>query len=205
MVQAPEQNPQYVRTHNAIVRAFIQLLKHMSFEQMTVQDILNETPVTRATFYRHFKDKYEIAEYLFQTYINSEKALIETLKRKKKDAYADLFRAALDQKRDEVEALLKIHTDRVDLRAYLETRYEEAYIADAKGEYVRVEAKIYAAAMTAFHLSFLQFPQLSFPINVMDMVMTPVFLRTIELDKDAEAKAFIREKCRKRPYTPKKT
>ena len=40
----------------------MKLLKTKPFEKITVQDILDETPVTRSTFYKHYHDKYEIAE-----------------------------------------------------------------------------------------------------------------------------------------------
>ena len=47
-------NPQYIRTDKAIKQALITLLKNKPFEKITVQDILDETPVTRSTFYKHF-------------------------------------------------------------------------------------------------------------------------------------------------------
>ena len=55
-------NPQFQRTDKAIMQAMVSLLKKKSFEKITVQDILDETPVTRATFYAHYHDKYEVVE-----------------------------------------------------------------------------------------------------------------------------------------------
>lgn len=46
-----KENPQYLRTDKAIRQALIVLLKTKPFEKITVQDILDETPVTRSTFY----------------------------------------------------------------------------------------------------------------------------------------------------------
>ena len=53
---------QFRRTDRAIIDATIRLLRERSFEELTVQNILDETPVSRATFYAHFHDKYEVAE-----------------------------------------------------------------------------------------------------------------------------------------------
>ena len=55
-----QQNPQFLRTDKAIKQALIHLLNVKPFEKITVQDILDETPVTRSTFYKHFHDKYEM-------------------------------------------------------------------------------------------------------------------------------------------------
>ena len=44
--------------------ALVELLKDKPFEKITVQNILEATPVTRTTFYKHFRDKYEIAELM---------------------------------------------------------------------------------------------------------------------------------------------
>jgi len=53
---------QFARTDKAIQTAMVHLLKSKPFEKITVQDILDETPVSRATFYKHYRDKYEIVE-----------------------------------------------------------------------------------------------------------------------------------------------
>lgn len=45
------------------------LLKKKYFEIITVQDILGETPVTRATFYAHYHDKYELVEKMLDQFL----------------------------------------------------------------------------------------------------------------------------------------
>ena len=67
-----QNNPQFVRTDKAITQALISLLKVKPFEKITVQDILDETPVTRSTFYKHFHDKYEIAEKMQQEFFEAQ-------------------------------------------------------------------------------------------------------------------------------------
>ena len=55
------------------------LLSRKPFEKITVQDILDNTPVSRATFYKHFKDKYEIAEKIQEEILDARKELRQNL------------------------------------------------------------------------------------------------------------------------------
>lgn len=64
-----ERSTQFRRTDRAIIDALIRLLKTDTFDNITVQNILDETPVTRATFYAHFHDKYEVAERMQEMYV----------------------------------------------------------------------------------------------------------------------------------------
>lgn len=41
--------------------------KHL--EEITIQDLLNETGVSRQTFYNHFKDKNDLIQYIYETKI----------------------------------------------------------------------------------------------------------------------------------------
>lgn len=56
-----QKNLQYRRTDRDIINAFVTLAAQKPFEELTVQDIMEEALVSRYTFYKHFKDKYEIA------------------------------------------------------------------------------------------------------------------------------------------------
>lgn len=51
-----------MRTDKAIINAFLTLCSRKGFEQMTIKDILDEAPVSRNTFYAHYRDKYDVAE-----------------------------------------------------------------------------------------------------------------------------------------------
>lgn len=48
----------------AIVQTFCLLLKQKSYEEITIQDILDATPISRAAFYQHFVDKEAIGKPL---------------------------------------------------------------------------------------------------------------------------------------------
>lgn len=55
-------------TKNIISNAMFGLLQRKPFEEITVQLILDEAKVSRATFYRHFRDKYELMNWGYQSY-----------------------------------------------------------------------------------------------------------------------------------------
>jgi len=42
-----------------------ELLKSTPFKKITVKDIVDNCEVTRTTFYRHFKDKYELMNWIY--------------------------------------------------------------------------------------------------------------------------------------------
>lgn len=51
------------KTHAALIAAMLKLLRHRNFKQITVNDICEEALVSRATFYLHFNDKYDLLKY----------------------------------------------------------------------------------------------------------------------------------------------
>jgi AcrR family transcriptional regulator len=55
------------RMRYAICTAMAQLLAEKSFLKITVRDIMDKAEIQRATFYRYFRDKYEVAETVNKT------------------------------------------------------------------------------------------------------------------------------------------
>jgi AcrR family transcriptional regulator len=55
-------DPRVRRTRALIDAAFQSLLMQKSFDELTVQDIAQEAMVNRATFYAHYRDKYELLD-----------------------------------------------------------------------------------------------------------------------------------------------
>ncbi|GAB6927895.1 hypothetical protein JCM10914A_18780 [Paenibacillus sp. JCM 10914] len=68
-------DPRVVRTRQLILDAFIFLLNKRDFKDITVSDIAKKATVNRATFYKHFTDKYALLETLlsdtFMEYIHN--------------------------------------------------------------------------------------------------------------------------------------
>lgn len=72
-------------TETKILEAFNRLVCTGDFEQLTVNDIVMEAGVSRATFYRHFKDKYDVMN------CNYSILLQEVLSRKNVRTMQDVF------------------------------------------------------------------------------------------------------------------
>lgn len=52
------EDPRVVRTKNLIIDAFLTLIKEKDFDAISVKDITKRATINRATFYRHYEDKY---------------------------------------------------------------------------------------------------------------------------------------------------
>ena len=191
MKDQTKRTAQFIRTDKAIVQAMIRLLKDHSFEKITVQDILEETPVTRTTFYAHFRDKYEIAERMQEEYKEQQKQILADMGQESKTRYPALIKAAVNRNRDLIEALLKIHTDTVDLRGTLVKELEEAYLSSSSSPTRRTEAAVYAQALTTFEFSYLtEHNDLQFTSEYVDQVMTEVFMNILKIN-DPVTKDFL--------------
>lgn len=59
-----------VRTEQAIVDAFNRLISKHDFEKITVEMIVKEAGVSRSTFYRYFKDKYDVMNANFKVLLD---------------------------------------------------------------------------------------------------------------------------------------
>ncbi|MCM1544855.1 MAG: TetR/AcrR family transcriptional regulator [Ruminococcus sp.] len=54
------------KTYNQLMEALFKLLAEKSFDDLTVLEICNEASVHRATFYKHFVDKYDFLNSCFR-------------------------------------------------------------------------------------------------------------------------------------------
>ena len=61
MIVLPEEHD--MDTKGIIIEAMKQLLAEQRFDKITVQNIIDRAHCSRGTFYRHFKDKYDIMNY----------------------------------------------------------------------------------------------------------------------------------------------
>jgi len=63
------------RTHILLRNTLIDLIAEKGFDAITVKDIAERAMINRATFYRHFQDKYALVAFIFEEVV--EKALAE--------------------------------------------------------------------------------------------------------------------------------
>ncbi len=53
-----------IKTYKALTEAFWQLLSEKKFEDITIHELCERAMVRRATFYKHFADKYEFFAFI---------------------------------------------------------------------------------------------------------------------------------------------
>ena len=56
-------DPRVKRTRSLILQSFSELLAEKGFESISVQDVTDKAEINRATFYKHFPDKYALLDY----------------------------------------------------------------------------------------------------------------------------------------------
>jgi len=56
-----------VKTYKALTSSFWQMLNEKRFEDITVNELCERAMVRRATFYKHFADKYEFFAFVIRT------------------------------------------------------------------------------------------------------------------------------------------
>jgi len=74
------------RTHHFLQEAMIELVREKGFDAITVGDIAERAMINRATFYRHYQDKYDLVTRIFEETTNH---LVENMKPLHKDIDPD--------------------------------------------------------------------------------------------------------------------
>ena len=69
------------KSDRRIRAAFIDLLEEKGFYQIRVADILSRADVSRATFYTHYEDKYQLMRVLREEQFNGLGAIMEKVRR----------------------------------------------------------------------------------------------------------------------------
>ena len=183
-------NIQYLRTDRAIQSALLALLGKKPFEKITVQDILDETPVSRATFYKHFHDKYEIVEKIQDEVLHMHKELRNSLNQASPDQYPALVERFSLRYKEISQLLMKVQTERVNLPLALVHETEEYYLSASDSPTKDLEAKVYAAATTSMMVALLDDKQ-EYPLEKTFDVIVAVALRMLGLPDDPELKQKI--------------
>ena len=55
-----------LKTHNALCDTFLQMLSEKRFEDITVNELCDRAMIRRATFYKHFADKYDFFAFFIR-------------------------------------------------------------------------------------------------------------------------------------------
>jgi len=189
-------SPQFIRTDKAIMQALISLMRERPFEKITVQDILRETPVTRATFYAHYHDKYEIVERMLAHFFQLKEALREKLICAPVNQDRELIQRLLREHRELAETLLKIRTEKVDFRSALAQDLEQSYLAGSVSPTRHIEARIYAQAVTEMYIAIIHDKTMDLAVDKLSGVFLPVALKLLNLENDKETRMLLERKIK---------
>lgn len=184
---------QFARTDKAIQAAFISLLKSKPFEKITVQDILDETPVSRATFYKHYHDKYEIAEKMQQEFVGMQRQIVKAAIGVDSLQSSELLRRLSDRYREIMKCLLKVQTENVNLTHALSQDLALDYLQHCNTPNKEIEAQVYGSTITAFQVVCLERDVTELDATA---VVIHVLLTLLGLQDDAEAEAFLQKRIR---------
>jgi len=126
-----KEDARVVRTKSRLFNAFTELLSEKTFEEITIQAICNRSNVRRATFYKHFSDKYDFLAGLtrdlrgkFEENFNREAKLTDLAPA---EYYLKYLRAIIDFL-DKNEAIVKLILNSSLSSAMVSVVVEENYI-----------------------------------------------------------------------------
>ncbi len=117
------------RTEANIQRAFIQLVNQVGFKHVTVKSIADTALINRQTFYKHYEDKYQLADEMIDDFVaiydqELEKRLVLKAQNVSfEESFGILFpevQQLVAHRFDTLNALLTIQTDQPSLEKKLQ-------------------------------------------------------------------------------------
>ena len=162
-----------VKTHKAIREAFIMLLSEQEYNDITIQAILDCAKVNRATFYKYYSGKGDLAgqmiddfkqevSQLFQDRLNADSQMLQMI--------MENHSQKLFERRQQMLALWKIRTQHHNLYHDMFLMGKQNFIELAKKQkatdYLTAEAIDYQATMmaTVFMASLKYFYERDLPL-----------------------------------------
>lgn len=162
-----------VKTHKAIREAFIMLLSEQEYNDIAIQAILNRAKVNRATFYKYYSGKGDLAgqmiddfkqeiSQLFQDRLNADSQMLQMI--------MENHSQKLFERRQQMLALWQIRTQHYNLYHDMFLISKQNFIELAKiqkaTDYLTAEAINYQATMmaTVFMASLKYFYERDLPL-----------------------------------------
>ena len=149
-----------VKTKRNIKQAMISLLNEKDFHDITVKDVLDRALINRSTFYRYYKDKYDLADQLCKSCLDGARGILE--ERFQMDNHEELVRITgkmyryILAEKDTIEALIKVKTDSTslykDFAALLKNsclEFLKSLHAEMPDEFADYSGTLYASAVMA--------------------------------------------------------
>ncbi|QCR86518.1 TetR/AcrR family transcriptional regulator [Moraxella osloensis] len=162
-----------VKTHKAIREAFILLLSEQEYNDIAIQAILNRAKVNRATFYKYYSGKGDLARQM----IDDFKQEVSQLFQDRLNADSQMLQMTMEnhsqklfERRQQMLALWKIRTQHHNLYHDMFLMGKQNFIELAKKQkatdYLTAEAIDYQATMmaTVFMASLKYFYERDLPL-----------------------------------------
>ena len=115
------------RMRQNICEAMYRILLEVPFPKITVQSILQEAHIQRATFYRYFRDKFEVAEAINQQLSDSMAQAYMGLMYDGVSPYSELPALLEPQNRQLLGVMMRLRTDHLDLPQTLRATFQSCY------------------------------------------------------------------------------
>ena len=132
MALAGREDLRVAKTKDAISRAMVQLLHEKDIHSITVQNILDRAMVNRKTFYKYFRDKYDLVEQMAdglikKIFANADSAtILDQLKILDSHGLDLIYKSYYDNK-DLILALWDVRTENLDFFKLLQTLFQEYF------------------------------------------------------------------------------
>ncbi len=126
-----------IKTNINIRNTFIQLLNKKDFDSITVQNILDTALINRSTFYKHYSDKYDLAEAIAMDFLDKFKSLADVRFSNKEDISGlikgmDKVYEKFYEERMTILGLWRIRTEKINVYEDMQTILMQKYIEFTK-------------------------------------------------------------------------
>lgn len=177
-----------IKTRRSIEEAFIGLLEEKQFEKITVQNILDKALVNRKTFYKHYEDKYNLADTIIERVDERFEAAVARRFRQVSappdlpGSLRVLYEEIFEDKR-EILALMDVHTAHhnlpSDFRTILKRNYLEHFVPE-RSECDPMEMDYLAESYTAITFASIRWALMQGTTEAIDVICNVSFKHSNE-------------------------
>lgn len=168
----------YIRTDDAIVGAFYELLETKGFDKISVSDIIKKAKVNRSTFYRHYIDKYDILDSIREMAHPFGDKMIAPLTDESHNAFDVLFNgdylhdAFPESFKRVFMTLLKVRTESFDMEKITKDGFACQYEPSDNSYEAALRRELYADICYRLLIHTLTDPEGMKSINIYDTLRT---------------------------------
>lgn len=143
-----------IKTKRLLAGTMISLLQKESFKDVTVQQLCDESLISRSTFYRHYADKYALLEEMVKHYADDfEKYITERMHRKNITAIVQQLARHLVENRQAILLLLNVHEQHADLSDAWQTILREHVLQFINARQLAAEIQVPAHYLANLYVS----------------------------------------------------